>query len=132
MATTNVILVHGAWADGSSWSKIIPALEAGGLQVTAVQLPLTSFKDDVATVGRALALVEGPVLLAGHSYGGAVITEVGTDPKVAGLIYVAAFAPDAGESAGSLLASVPPTPLATELAGHWPAATPRTRTVSSR
>jgi pimeloyl-ACP methyl ester carboxylesterase len=115
MAISNIILVHGAWADGSCWSKIVPALETDRIHVTAVQLPLNAFNDDVATVRRALALVEGSVLLVGHSYGGAVITEAGGDPKVAGLVYVAAFAPDAGESAGSLLASVPPTPLATEL-----------------
>ena len=115
MKTSNVVLVHGAWADGSTWSKVIPKLEAKGLNVTTVQLPLTSLEDDVATVKRALALEEGPVLLAGHSYGGAVITEAGTDPKVAGLIYVAAFAPDAGQSAGSLLAGVPPAPLSAEV-----------------
>ncbi len=94
----NVILVHGAWADGSSWSKVIPLLEAKGLKVTAVQLPLTSLSDDVATVKRAFALEDGPFLLVGHSYGGSVITEAGNDPKVAGLVYVAAFAPHAGES----------------------------------
>ena len=111
----NVLLVHGAWADGSSWSKIIPKLEAKGLHVTAVQLPLTSLADDAATVKRAIALEDGPVLLAGHSYGGAVITEAGGDPKVTGLVYVSAFAPDAGESAGSLLGSVPPSPMGAEL-----------------
>ena len=111
----NVILVHGAWADGSSWSKIIPLLTAKGLNVTAVQLPLTSLADDVATVKRALALETGPVVLVGHSYGGAVITEAGNDPKVTALVYVAAFAPDAGQSAGSLGASVPPVPLGTEV-----------------
>jgi pimeloyl-ACP methyl ester carboxylesterase len=110
----NIVLVHGAWADGSSWSEVIPKLAAKGLSVTAVQLPLTSLADDAATVKRAIALEDGPVLLVGHSYGGAVITEAGGDPKVTGLVYVAAFAPDAGESAGALLATVPPTPLATE------------------
>jgi len=107
----NVILVHGAWANGSSWSKVISRLVDDGLQVTAVHLPLTSVSDDVATVARALALETGPVVLVGHSYGGAVITEAGNDPKVAALVYVAAFAPDAGESLGSLLATVPPSPL---------------------
>jgi len=111
----NVILVHGAWADGSSWAKIIPLLKAKGLHVVAVQLPLTSLADDVATVKRALALESGPVVLVGHSYGGAVITEAGDDPKVSALVYVAAFAPDAGQSAGSLNASVPPAPLAAEV-----------------
>ncbi|MCB8882679.1 alpha/beta hydrolase [Acidisoma cellulosilytica] len=107
----NVILVHGAWADGSSWSKVIPLLAQKGLNVSAVQLPLSSLVDDVATVERALALVEGPTLLVGHSYGGSVISEAGLDAKVAGLVYVAAFAPDEGQSAGSLGASAAPTPL---------------------
>ncbi len=111
----NVILVHGAWADGSSWSRIIPLLTARNLNVTAVQLPLTSLADDAATVKRALALQTGPVVLVGHSYGGAVITEAGNDPKVTGLVYVAAFAPDAGQSAGSLSASVPPPPMGAEV-----------------
>ena len=92
-AVRNVLLVHGAWADGSSWSKIIPLLEAKGLHVVAVQNPLTSLADDVAAVKRVIALQDGPVLLVGHSYGGTVITEAGNDPKVAGLVYVAAFAP---------------------------------------
>jgi pimeloyl-ACP methyl ester carboxylesterase len=98
----NVVLVHGAWADGSSWSKIIPLLEAKGLHVVAVQNPLSSLADDAAATKRAIALQDGPVLLVGHSYGGAVITEAGTDSKVAGLVYVAAFAPDAGEAVGEL------------------------------
>jgi pimeloyl-ACP methyl ester carboxylesterase len=96
--TEKVVLVHGAWADGSSWSKVIPLLEAKGLQVKAVQLPLTSLADDVATLQRALALEDKPVLLVGHSYGGAVITQAGADPKVAGLVYVSAYAPKEGES----------------------------------
>ncbi|MEA2539229.1 MAG: hypothetical protein QOH35_595, partial [Acidobacteriaceae bacterium] len=79
------LLIHGAWADGSSWSKLIPLLEAKGLRVVAVQIPLTSFVDDVSATQRAIALEDGPVLLVGHSYGGAVITEAGNDPKVAGL-----------------------------------------------
>jgi pimeloyl-ACP methyl ester carboxylesterase len=110
----NVVLVHGAWADGSSWSKVIPLLEAKGLHVTAVQLPLTSLADDVATTERAIALESGPVILVGHSYGGAVITEAGNDPKVAGLVFVAAFAPDDGESALSL-ANANPSPVGNEL-----------------
>src|ERR1700744_4597643 len=80
----NIILVHGAWADGSSWSKVIPLLNAKGLHVVAVQNPLTSLADDVAATRRAIALQDGPVLLVGHSYGGAVITEAGNDPKVVG------------------------------------------------
>jgi len=109
-----VILVHGAWADGSSWSKVIPHLASRGHHVTAVQLPLSSVANDVATVARAIALESGPVVLVGHSYGGAVITEAGNDPKVSALVYVAAFAPDAGESVGSLLATVPSSPLLAE------------------
>ena len=99
---TNVVLVHGAWADGSSWLKLLPLLEAKGLHVVCVQIPLTSFAEDVAATKRIIDAQGGPVLLVGHSYGGAVITEAGNDPKVAGLVYVAAFAPDQGESAGSL------------------------------
>ena len=112
---SNVILVHGAWADGSSWSKVIPLLEPRALRVTAVQLPLTSFDSDVATVRRAIALADGPTILVGHSYGGAVITEAGHESKVIGLVYIAAFAPGAGQSAGSLGASVAPTPMGAEI-----------------
>jgi pimeloyl-ACP methyl ester carboxylesterase len=110
-----VVLVHGAWADGSSWSKVIPLLEAKGLHVVAVQNPLTSLADDVAATKRAIALQDGPVILVGHSYGGAVITEAGNDPKVAGLVYVAAFAPGDGESVASISKPYPPTPLGGEL-----------------
>jgi pimeloyl-ACP methyl ester carboxylesterase len=109
-----VLLVHGAWADGSSWSKLIPLLEAKGLHVVAVQIPLTSFADDVSATQRAIALEDGPLLLVGHSYGGAVITEAGDDAKVAGLVYVSAVAPDQGESAFGLITSVP-TPVGSEL-----------------
>jgi pimeloyl-ACP methyl ester carboxylesterase len=109
-----VLLVHGAWADGSSWAKVIPLLEAKGLHVVAVQIPLTSFADDVAATQRAIDLEDGPLLLVGHSYGGAVITEAGNDPKVAGLVYVSAVAPDKGESALGLIMSVP-TPIGAEL-----------------
>src|ERR1700691_5274209 len=109
-----VLLIHGAWADGSSWSKLVPLLEAKGLHVVAVQIPLTSFSDDVAATQRAIALENGPVLLVGHSYGGAVITEAGNDPKVAGLVFVSAVAPDKGESAFGLITSVP-TPIGSEL-----------------
>ena len=113
--TNNIILVHGAWADGSSWAKLIPKLQAAGLHVTAVQLPLTSLADDAAVTRRAIALEEGPVLLVGHSYGGAVITESGDDPKVTGLVFVAAFAPDVGESTGTLGAQVDASPAGTQL-----------------
>ena len=113
--SVRVVLVHGAWADGSSWSKVIALLHTKGINAVAVQLPLTTLAADVATVKRAIALQDGPVVLAGHSYGGVVITEAGNDPKVAGLIYVAAFAPDAGESVGSLGQSYPPAPLGAEL-----------------
>jgi len=111
---TNVVLVHGAWADGSSWSKVIPLLEAKGLNVVAVQLPLTSLGDDAAAVRRALALADGPVLLVAHSYGGVVITETGNDPKVAGLVYVAALAPLEGQSAFDLTNAYP-TPILQEV-----------------
>src|SRR6267378_400681 len=104
----NVVLVHGAWADGSSWAKVIPLLEKVGLNVVAVQNPLTSLSDDVATTKRAIALQDGPVILVGHSYGGVVITEAGTEPKVVGLVYVAAFAPDGGESVETLIKNPPP------------------------
>jgi pimeloyl-ACP methyl ester carboxylesterase len=114
-AVTNVLLVHGAWVDGSSWAKVIPALEAKGLNVVSVQIPLTSLADDVAATKRAIALADGPVLLVGHSYGGVVITQAGNDPKVKGLVYIAAFAPDAGESAVTLLKTVPDSPVGTEL-----------------
>ena len=112
---TSVILVHGAWADGSSWSKVIPLLQAKGLHVVAVQNPLTSLGDDVAATKRAIALQEAPVVLVGHSYGGAVITEAGSDPKVVGLVYVAAFAPGDGESVASISKPYPPAPLGAEL-----------------
>jgi pimeloyl-ACP methyl ester carboxylesterase len=109
-----VLLIHGAWADGSSWSKVVPLLEAKGLHVVSVQIPLTSFAEDVAATQRAIALEDGPVLLVGHSYGGAVITEAGNDPKVVGLVFVSAVAPDKGESAFGLITSVQ-TPIGSEL-----------------
>lgn len=112
---TNVVLVHGAFADGSSWSKVIPLLEAKGLTVVAVQNPLTSLADDVAATKRAIALQNGPVLLVGHSWGGAVITEAGNDPKVAGLVYVAAGAPDEGQSFGEMSQLAPAAPGTAEI-----------------
>lgn len=111
----NVVLVHGAWADGSSWSKIIPLLAAKGLHAAAVQNPLSSIADDVASTNRLINAQDGPVLLVGHSYGGAVITEAGNNPKVAGLVYVAAFAPDAGETCGGLAGKFAATPLFSEV-----------------
>ena len=113
--SVHVVFVHGAWADGSSWAKVIALLQAKGINAVAVQLPLATFAGDVATVKRAIALQDGPVLLAGHSYGGAVITEAGNDSKVVGLVYVAAFAPDTGESVGSTAKPYPPAPLGAEL-----------------
>lgn len=111
----NVVFVHGAWADGSCWNKLIPRLEAKGLHVAVVQNPLTSIADDVAATHRIINMQDGPVLLAGHSYGGAVITEAGTNPKVAGLVYIAAFAPDEGETLAGLAQNFPPPPLFGEL-----------------
>jgi pimeloyl-ACP methyl ester carboxylesterase len=98
----NIVLVHGAFATEASWSKLTPLLKAKGFQVTAVGNPLTSFADDVAAVKRAIAAQNGPTVLVGHSYGGVVITEAGNDPKVVSLVYVAAFAPDAGQSIGEI------------------------------
>jgi pimeloyl-ACP methyl ester carboxylesterase len=96
---TNIILVHGAWADGSSWNKVIPILHQAGHKVIAVELPLHSLSDDVETVKRAISRVGGPVALVGHSYGGAVITNAAhNNPNVTGLVYIAAFAPDEGQS----------------------------------
>jgi pimeloyl-ACP methyl ester carboxylesterase len=98
----NVVLVHGAFADDSSWSKIMPLLKAKGFRVTTAGNPLTSFADDVAATKRAIAAQDGPTVLVGHSYGGVVITEAGNDPKVVSLVYIAAFAPDAGQSIGEI------------------------------
>jgi pimeloyl-ACP methyl ester carboxylesterase len=106
----NIVLVHGAFADGTSWAKVIAILQGEGYNVTAVQNPLTSFADDVATTRRTLAKQDGPVILVGHSWGGVIITEAGVDPKVAGLVYVAAFGPDAGEVIGDLGKPYPPPP----------------------
>jgi pimeloyl-ACP methyl ester carboxylesterase len=93
----NIVLVHGAWADGSGWRGVYDNLVRDGFNVSIVQEPETSFQDDVTAVKRTLALQGGPSILVGHSYGGAVITEAGTDPSVAGLVYIAAHMPDAGE-----------------------------------
>jgi pimeloyl-ACP methyl ester carboxylesterase len=98
-AIKNIVLVHGAFADATSWSKVIPILEAKGYHVVAVQNPLTSLAEDVAATKRTVASQDGPVLLVAHSWGGVVITQAGDDPKVTGLVYVSAYAPDAGQSA---------------------------------
>jgi len=106
----NVVLVHGLYADGSSWIDVIPYLQRAGLNVTAVQNPLTSLADDVAATRRALASQDGPTVLVGHSFAGTIISEAGNDPKVSALVYVAARAPDAGEDFGALAATYPKPP----------------------
>jgi pimeloyl-ACP methyl ester carboxylesterase len=106
----NVVLVHGAYADGSSWSGVIARLQAAGLVATAVQNPLGSLADDVAHTRRILAMQDGPTILAGHSFAGTVITQVGTDPRVVGLVYIAARAPDVGEDYGALASRFPTPP----------------------
>ncbi|HEU5441353.1 MAG TPA: alpha/beta hydrolase [Ktedonobacterales bacterium] len=107
----NLVLVHGAWADGSSWSAVIQRLQADGYTVTAPQFPLTSLADNVARLREVLARQSGPTLVVGHSYGGQIITALGTDaPNVVGLVYIAGFGLDEGESIGALLAQGPPTP----------------------
>lgn len=111
----NVVLVHGAWANGSSWSKVVPLLQAKGLNVVCTQNPLSSIAEDVAVANRMINAQDGPVLLVGHSYGGVIITEAGSNPKVQGLVYVAAFAPDAGESIASFSQPFPAAPALGEL-----------------
>lgn len=106
----NVVLVHGLYADGSSWEKVIPILQAKGLHVTSVQNPTTSLDADVDAVKRALALQDGPTVLVAHSYGGMVISEAGVDPKVSSLVYIAARAPDAGEDYPALTKKFPTAP----------------------
>jgi len=108
----SIVLVHGAFADASSWAKVIPLLEKDGYQVTAVQIPLTGYADDVATTRRVIAAQPGPVVAVGHSYGGAVITEAAAnDAKVKALVYVEAFAPDVGETISAAGAKYPAPPL---------------------
>jgi len=109
-AATNVVLVHGAYADGSSWSKVIPRLQAAGLGVTAVQHPLTTLQDGVEITRRAIAVNPGPTVLVGHSFAGMIVTEAGVDPAVSALVYVAARAPDAGEDYGALAKTYPLPP----------------------
>ena len=111
----SVVLVHGAWADGSSWSKIIESLAADGIRVSAPQLPLTSFRDDVAALDRALERMTGPVVLAGHAYGGAVIGGTRSE-KVKALAYIAALAPDEGETVAQVFYRGEPHPQAPKLA----------------
>jgi pimeloyl-ACP methyl ester carboxylesterase len=107
----NIVLVHGAWADGSSWSAVVERLQASGYTVTAPQFPLTSIADNVARLRQVLNRQSGPTLVAGHSYGGQIMTALGEDaPNVVGLVYIAAFGLDEGESIGALLAGGPPTP----------------------
>jgi pimeloyl-ACP methyl ester carboxylesterase len=106
----NVVLVHGLFADGSSWSEVIPRLQAAGLTVTSVQNPLTTLEDAVAAARTAIARQDGPTVLAGHSFSGMIVTEAGVDPKVAALVYVAARAPDAGEDYAALAKRFPAPP----------------------
>jgi pimeloyl-ACP methyl ester carboxylesterase len=104
----NIVLVHGGFVDGSGWEGVYQILKKDGYNVSIVQNPTVSLADDVAVTRRLLATQDGPVTLVGHSYGGAVITEAGNDPKVAALVYITAFAPDKGESVGSLIKNPPP------------------------
>ena len=107
----NIVLVHGAWADGSSWSDVIERLQAAGYDVAAPQFPLTSLDDDVARLRQVLNRQGGPTIVAGHSYGGQIMTALGPDaPNVIGAVYIAAFGLDEGESLGALLGGGPPTP----------------------
>jgi pimeloyl-ACP methyl ester carboxylesterase len=115
---TNVVLVHGAWADGSSWAKVIPYLQSAGLKVTAVQNPLTSLADAAAATRRAIAQQDGPTVLVGHSWAGTVVSEVGTDPKVSALVYIAARAPDAGEDFLKLGSQFPAAPARAGIVDH--------------
>jgi pimeloyl-ACP methyl ester carboxylesterase len=114
----NVVLIHGAWADGSSWAEVIPCLQAAGLKVTAVQNPLTTLADSVAETRRVLAQQDGPTVLVAHSWGGTVLSEVGIDPKVTALVYVAARAPDAGEDFVALSGKFPAGPVRAGIQAH--------------
>src|ERR1700756_5630755 len=104
----NIVVVHGGFVDGSGWQPVHKILTGEGFNVRVVQNPTLSLADDVAVTKRAIASADGPVILVGHSYGGVVVSEAGTDPKVKGLVYIAAFAPDRGESVSSLIANPPP------------------------
>lgn len=114
----NVVLVHGAWADGSSWDKVIPILQAAGLHVTAVQNPLTSLAAADAETRRVLALQDGPTVLAGHSFGGTIISDTGNTANVSALVYVAARAPDADEDVASVNGKFPAAPARSGLVVH--------------
>src|SRR4029453_17730829 len=105
---SNVVLVHGGFVDGSGWEGVYKELKGAGYNVTIVQNPTVSLEDDVAVTKRAIAAQDGPVVLVGHSYGGVVVTEAGNDPNVTALVYIAAFAPDKGQSWSSLIATPPP------------------------
>ena len=107
-AAASVVLVHGGFADGSGWEGVYQILKKDGYEVAIVQQPTVSLADDVAYTRRVIASQSGPVILVGHSYGGVIITEAGTDPKVAKLVYIAAFAPDKGESVSTLIKNPPP------------------------
>ncbi|MGH8245111.1 MAG: alpha/beta fold hydrolase, partial [Gammaproteobacteria bacterium] len=104
----NIVLVHGGFVDGAGWEGVYMILKKDGYNVSIVQNPTTSLEDDVAATKRILAAQDGPTILVGHSYGGVVITEAGNDPKVEGLVYIAAFAPDKGESVATLIKDPPP------------------------
>jgi len=104
----NIVLVHGGFVDGAGWEGVYRVLKQDGYNVSVVQNPTISLGDDVAVTKRILAMQDGPAILVGHSYGGAVITEAGNDPKVAALVYIAAFAPDKGESVSTLIKDPPP------------------------
>ena len=108
LKATNVVLVHGGFVDGSGWEGVYKILKKDGYTVSVVQNPTISLADDVAATKRIVAVQNGPVILVGHSYGGAVITEAGNDPKVVGLVYITAFAPDKGESVSALIKDPPP------------------------
>ena len=110
-ASPNIVLVHGAWADGSSWSAVIESLQADGYTVTAPQFPMAALADDVVRLRQVLARQDGPTIVVGHSYGGQIMTALGTDaPNVVGLVYIAAFGLDEGESIGALVSQGPPSP----------------------
>ena len=109
-STATIVLVHGAWADGSSWNRVIPLLLAKGLPVIAVQLPLSAVADDLAATNRIIADVDGDIVLVGHSWGGVAITQAGVDPKVKSLVFVSAFAPDVGETGSSVIGEHPTPP----------------------